>query len=131
MSNPNPKFTATLDDCEAYFAPDRDLRSKTWLGYSQQERKASFEQAKRDIRLSIGRDLYQTTNQADTIRDDYAVFEQAIYLLQNLSRAKENRAVVDLTRSKAERAEPDVGSVAICRQAQKWLGITRFKMARG
>lgn len=72
----------TVDNADTYFA-SRTIR-KQWLEYSPEQRKAAIEQAKRDLSRALGRPMKEDEPQfkyGDQTRDEYAVYEQAVYTL--------------------------------------------------
>lgn len=55
-----------------------------WAAYSAEQRKAAIEQAKRDFSRALGRAMDEDEAQyryGDRTRDEYAVYEQALYTL--------------------------------------------------
>ncbi len=71
-----------IDNANAYFST-RTV-GKQWLEFSTDQRKAAIEQAKRDLSRALNRPMRENENPyqyGDTTRDEYAVYEQAIYTL--------------------------------------------------
>lgn len=69
-------------NAESYFA-SRTMGAR-WNDYSTEQKEAAIEQAKRDLSRAIGRPMREDEPQyryGDTQRDEYAVYEQALYLL--------------------------------------------------
>lgn len=71
-----------VDNADAYFS-SRTM-GKTWAEYSPEQRKAAIENAKRDLARALGRPMREDEPQyryGDQTRDEYAVYEQALYTL--------------------------------------------------
>ena len=55
-----------------------------WAEYSTEQRRTAIEQAKRDLSRALGRPMRENEPQyayGDTTRDEYAVYEQALFSL--------------------------------------------------
>ena len=124
-------YTKTVADCETYYHPNNHLLSYSWRKYNANEKNAAFTQAKRELEVSLGREL-EDPDDDDTYRDDYAHFEQALYILENTPRQLEDgiAQVVDL--AKDENAENiDQRGVGISPQAKRFFAINVLKFVRG
>ena len=71
-----------VDGADAYFATR--TMAKSWKEYSADQRKAAIDQAKRDFARALGRPMDENEppfKMGDQTRDEYAVYEQALYSL--------------------------------------------------
>lgn len=124
-------YTKTVADCETYFHPDNHLQAYNWRKYNKNEKSAAFNQAKRELEVSLGRAL-EDPDDDDKYRDDYAHYEQSLYILENTPRqlADGIAQVVDL--AKDENAEKiDRKGVGISPQAKRYFAINVLKFVRG
>lgn len=124
-------YTKTVADCETYYHPNNHLQAYSWRKYNADEKNAAFNQAKRELEVSLGRDL-EDPDDDDVYRDDYAHYEQALYILENTPRQLQDGVaqVVDL--AKDENAEKiDRRGVGISPQAKRFFAINVLKFVRG
>lgn len=71
-----------VNGADAYFATR--TMGKAWTEFSADQRKTAIEQAKRDLSRALGRAMREDEPQyryGDQTRDEYAVYEQALYTL--------------------------------------------------
>ena len=71
-----------LSGATAYFKIH--TRFKVWNEYSSEQRERAIEQAKRDLSRALGRPMREDEPPyafGDRTRDEYAVYEQAVYTL--------------------------------------------------
>ena len=126
-------FTKTRTDADTYFRPDNHLNANDWRSYTTDERDAAFAQAQREIEVYLYRSLVDPASGA-TYRDDYAAYEQALFILQHTPRQKSTgiQAVVDLAEDSEDQDKtiPRRGTT-LSPQAQRFLGLNRVKMVRG
>ena len=123
-------YTKTIADADAYYATTNHVRSFDWANYSTDERTGALAQAKREIELFINRDVTDPAT-TDRFRDDYAIFEQALFILDETVRTttSENSAQMIETVD-TEQRERNYG-VTLCPMAQKYLARQRLKVSRG
>jgi len=123
-------YTKTITDANAYYATTSHVRSFDWANYSTDERTGALAQAKREIELFINRDVTDPAT-TDRFRDDYAIFEQALFILDETVRTttSENSAQMIETVD-TEQRERNYG-VTLCPMAQKYLARQRLKVSRG
>jgi len=123
-------YTKTIIDANAYYATTSHVRSFDWANYSTDERTGALAQAKREIELFINRDVTDPAT-TDRFRDDYAIFEQALFILDETVRTttSENSAQMIETVD-TEQRERNYG-VTLCPMAQKYLARQRLKVSRG
>lgn len=71
-----------VDNANAYYAAR--TMGKAWTEFSVEQRKAAIEQAKRDFSRALARPMKEDEapyRYGDQTRDEYAVYEQALYTL--------------------------------------------------
>ena len=71
-----------VNGADAYFATR--TMGETWKEFSADQRKGAIEQAKRDFSRALGRPMREDEPQyryGDQTRDEYAVYEQALFTL--------------------------------------------------
>ncbi len=126
-------YTQTAVDADTYFKPNAHLLGRTWSEYKPEEKSAALAQAQQELELYTGRQM-EDTNSGWTYgpRDDYAVFEQAVFMLQNLHRANMTggQRAVKLPKEDAGK-EPRQNDIGIAPMAQRWLGRHRIRAVRG
>ena len=132
MATPNEDFTLGITDADAYFGPESHVSHKAWNAFSPEERKAAIAQAKREVRQWLGRDLEDPSSVTAQIQDGYAVWEQALFILQNTDRTGRSGEKVTFNRVTRRRTDrSSINDVGLCARAMRWLGINRLKMERG
>lgn len=115
-----------LDNAKAYFA-SRTMGAR-WNEFSPEQHTAALEQAKRDLSRAIGRPLREDEPQyryGDATRDEYAAYEQALYVL--LRDCNPDRTgVVQPSADPDERQTPGhtlkTGNGSYSEEALAWLG---------
>ena len=118
---------------DQYFREGAHLRWKDWSAAGTKDREAALSQATRELELSVGRTMTEAASGwASGPRDDYAVFEQALYLIEELPRMRGQGVseVVDLGK-RGDTKERNVRDIGIAPMAQRWLGGNRLRAVRG
>ena len=125
-------WTKTVQDADAYFSPKNHVKAQSWKSFESDDKEAGFNQAKRELELSLGRDLQDPTSTTSKQRDDYALYEQALFILSNSQRqlGVGQSKVVDLDKQK-EGTQEDKRGLQIAPEASRYLGINRIKLVRG
>jgi hypothetical protein len=121
-------FTKTISDCNAYYQPDNHVKANKWRAFDDVLRNAAFVQAQRDIKVYLNRTLDDPLS-ADIYRDDYAVYEQALYMLENGNIQKTAGAskAVKIGRNEEHREDDNWLSP----QALRYMQMSMVKIARG
>lgn len=125
-------YTKTIADADEYYYPNNHIKSYSWRAYEPDEQEAALAHAKRMLEVSLGRDLEDPAS-TDVYRDDYAVFEQALYILDNVPRQKSNGidGVVDLVEDNKEGEALKRKPILICPEAKQFLAHNIIRFARG
>jgi hypothetical protein len=123
-------YTKTITDANTYFAPSSHVRALDWANYTTDERQGALTQAKREIELFIMRDV-EDPAASDRFRDDYAIFEQAMFILDQTVRTinSQNSAQMIETADSSERDR--YYGVTLSPIAQKYLARQRLRISRG
>lgn len=130
-------FTKTRADADQYFSPKNHIKALDWAGFDEDERDGAFAQAKRELETWLGRQLEDPTSGVTgrtdlTQRDDYALYEQALFILEKTPRTRPAGAAKEIT--DADEDEEDIvdrTGVTISPMARNYLQASRIKMVRG
>jgi hypothetical protein len=119
-------MSSSLSNAEAYFGAANHIKAPTWAAFEPEVKQAAIAQAKRvlnrqarveDIESELAVDM------AGGINPEYAIYEQALWLLSNLPMANADNsfAIVEAadpeTTSKARKAQV----AEISPEAIRWL----------
>lgn len=75
-------MTISLANANAYFAPGNNVRSDLWLKFTEEHRNGAIQTARRMFEHELHRKLREDeTDESLRHREDYAVYEQALWLL--------------------------------------------------
>ena len=117
---------SSLSNAEIYFAPTNHIRSSSWSKFNTENKQAAIAQAKRDLnrtcRVSdIETDLEHDDD--DFTNPEYAIYEQALWMLQNLpmANADESFAVVHAADPETDSNARKAQRVIIAPEALRWL----------
>jgi hypothetical protein len=123
-------FTKTISDANTYFAEANHVRSNDWSNYGETERTGALAQSKRELELFIGRDAEDPAS-TDRFRDDYAIFEQAIYILDETVRTSNSQNSAQMIETVDTEQRDRHYGITICPIAQKYLARQRLRISRG
>jgi hypothetical protein len=131
-------IAAKLVIADAYYATGNHIRSYDWNEYVDDEKKASLLQAEREIDAHLGIALeenYSSTSfpivDGSSFRPDYAVFEHALYLLENTARTRTAAGGAEMIESEEYQAEEKKMGLSISPQAVMFLKVNRIQVERG
>lgn len=131
-------IAAKLALAETFFDATNHIRAYDWAKYSDDEKKAGLNQAQREVDLYLGIDLdtdYDTTDWPITaypnFRPDYAVFEQAFFILDNTARTRSaSTGAKDIESEEYQQEERDTG-LGLAPQATRYLRMNTIQIERG
>ena len=115
-----------IDNANAYFKSHP--MGANWAEYSAEQKNSAIEYAKRELSRALGRALKEDEPQyryGDRARDEYAVYEQALYVL--LRDCQPNSTGVVMPSSEPDEAQPTAHTMAngkdhFAAEALRWLG---------
>lgn len=125
----------SIEGAQAYFGATTHHQAAVWAGFGLGHRRGAVATARRILTRGLRRALRDDEppyQEGDYLRDEYAVYEQALWLLINgqVADATGNDPVPILT-GKADAADTE-GPVALyAPEALRWLGVTSAAVIRG
>jgi len=123
-------YTKDITDANLYYAATNHVRSNDWSNYGTDERTGGLAQAQRELETFLGRDA-EDPNSDDRYRDDYAIFEQALFVLDNTVRTQGSTTGAQMIHT-ADTVERDrFYGVTISPMAMRYLAIPRLRIVRG
>jgi len=123
-------YTKTITDANAYFAASSHVRALDWANYTTDERTGALTQAKREIELFIMRDV-EDPAASDRFRDDYAIFEQAMFILDQTVRTINSQNSAQMIETADTNERDRYYGVTLSPIAQKYLARQRLRISRG
>ena len=127
-----------LTQADAYYGVANHIRSLDWGSYVENEQKAALLQAEREIDAHLGIALEENYSETSfpiseysSYRPDYAIFEQALYLLNNTARQRTSSSGAELIESEQYQEQERTIGVGIAPEAMVFLRINRIQMERG
>lgn len=127
----------SFGSAQTYFRTENHIRGAVWAQFGEPHQKAALAQAKRILSRALNADIEdETVDTGDyTYRPDYAVFEQALWLLENGVIANGAQSAPGFVASDPEKPDNarDSQQALIAPEAMRWLSGTgpRVVMARG
>lgn len=119
-------MSSSLANAEVYFAPTNHIKSAVWAAFEAEIKQAAIAQAKRILsRIARCADIeaFIATNAATGVIPEYAIYEQALWMLQNQPMAN-----ADGSFAVAQAADPETDNNArkaqiaeISPEALRWL----------
>lgn len=128
-------MSASLSNAEQYFAPDNHIKAAYWAKFDAPMKQAAIAQAKRELsRKAQVADIETDLELAAQANVEYAIYEQAIWMLLNMpmTNADESFAVPTATDPETESnaRKPQVAEIAP--EAFRWLVPTgNITLSRG
>ena len=121
----------TIDGARAYFT--NHVRHGEWEAFGLDQRKAAIEQAKRDLSRALGRAMNEDEASymfGDRTRDEFAVYEQALYTLirdaPEMGEAGNPVPSLSPDESTPARHALSSGAAKWSREALAWLGAKQL-----
>lgn len=128
-----------LEQADAFYAPTNSVRAYDWERNTTDERKAGLNQAEREVNLYLGINLEQSYSDTDfpiadmiNFRPDYAIFEHALFILENTARTKadSDSGAQEIESTDYQEEERNHG-VSLSPQAARYLQLNRIQLTRG
>ena len=123
-------YTKEISDCNTYFGATNHVQAYTWDQYETDERAGAFAQAKRELEVFLARDLTDPSS-SDKYRDDYAHFEQTLFILEKTMRTRQSETGAELIETVDTEQRDKYYGVTISPMAQRFLAMPRVKIVRG
>lgn len=117
-------MSATLTNAEIYFAPTNHIKAAFWGKFEPEMKQAAIAQAKRDLsRKAQVADIETDLELPDQANVEYAIYEQAIWMLLNMpmTNADESFAVPTATDPETESNARKTQVAEIAPEAFRWL----------
>ena len=133
-------ITEKLSQADDYFAAGNHIRYLDWGKYEDDEKKAGLLQAEREVNLYLGlnyslEDMYSETSfpisHCANFRPDYAVFEHALFILDNTARTNTSSTGFKMIESESYQEEERDTGVPLAPQASRFLQMNRIAIERG
>ena len=123
-------YTKTVTDANTFFGGENHIQANTWIGYTLTERTAAFATAKRELEVYLRRDLYDPSSD-DRYRDDYAHYEQCLFILEETRRTRESETGAQLVETVDSEQRDKYHGVTIAPMAMRYFAIPRVRIVRG
>lgn len=135
-------FDKTIDEkltqADEYFGEENSIRHYDWEVNSTSEKKAGLNQAEREINLFCGANFEEVYGSEDfpisgfeNFRPDYAMFEQALFILENTARRKTGTGGAMDIESEQYQEEERLHGVGLCPIAGRFLDLNGIQIDRG
>lgn len=138
MSYFDQTAAAKLTQADTYFGVTNHILHFDWAKNTEDERTAGLAQAEREINLYLGINLETDYNDQDfpisdfeNFRPDYAIFEQAYFILDNTARTRTSGTGAKMIESDDYQKEERISGVGISPQATRFLQLNRIQLCRG
>jgi hypothetical protein len=117
---------SSLTNAEVYFAPTNHIKSAEWAAFESDIKQAAIAQAKRILgRIAKCADIeaFIVTNAATGVIPEYAIYEQALWMLQNqpMANADGSFAVVQAADPETDNNARKAQMAEISPEALRWL----------
>ncbi len=126
-----------LEQANEYFDVENNIRHYDWEFYETEGKKAGLNQAEREINLFCGANFAEVYDDEDfpisgyeNFRPDYAIFEQALFVLENTARRKSSGGAGDIE-SEEYQEEERLHGVGLCPVSGRYLDLNGIQMTRG
>lgn len=135
-------FDKTIDEkltqADTYYGAANHIRHFDWERNTEDERKAGLNQAEREVNLYLGMDLAENYSDEDfpisdfeNFRPDYAIFEHALFILENTARTRASATSAQEIESEEYQEEERISGVTMSPQATRFLQLNRIQLQRG
>ena len=129
---------AKLVIAEEFYAVGNSIRAHDWAKVTDDDKAAGLAQAEREVNLYLGinlESLYDGTSfpisEQENFRPDFAIFEHALFILENTARTKGSTEGVRTIESKSYQEEERSEGVPMSPQATRYLRLNRLQISRG
>ena len=123
-------YTKDIADANTYYAETNHIRSNDWSNYTTGERTGGLAQAQRELEVYLARDACDPSAD-DRYRDDYAIFEQSLFILDETVRTLSSTTGAQMIKTVDSNERDKFFGVTICPQAMRYLALPRMRIVRG
>ena len=123
-------YTKTITDANTFFDASNHVRAFDWDQYTLEERTGGFAQAQRELEVMLRRELIDP-NASDHYRDDYAHYEQILFILDKTVRTRESETSAELVETVDTEQRDKYYGVAISPMALTYMAIPKVRIVRG
>ena len=119
-------MAADLQSAETYFSPMNHIRAASWARYSEEQKTAALAQAARILARATGlTDVVTEIESDEWVNPTYAIFEQALFMLQNLpmTNSDETLAVPEASDPTSESKARKADTRLLAPEAVRWLTV--------
>jgi hypothetical protein len=123
---------------ETYYGVNSHIRTHDWAKETEPDKKAALVQAEREIDMYLATDMDTVFDDVDwpqsgcpNFRPDYAIFEHALFILDETVRTKEGTDGAKAIESEEYQTEERDTGVGVSPQATRFLKMNRIQTARG
>lgn len=120
-------LVVTVEDADKYFSPDNHSRAADWKAIDEPTRRGALAQAVRELTSYTNRILEAPEPSEPVERDDWAVFEQALEILDRQPRQTATSKVKKIGKPQ----EDERRGFRISPVALSFLRIPRLRICRG
>lgn len=138
MSYFDKTIAEKVTQADTYYGATSHIRHFDWERNTSDEKKAGLTQAQREIDLYLGISLSESYDDTDfplsdfeNFRPDYAIFEHALFILENTARTKTSGDGAQEIESEEYQQEERTSGVTISPQATRFLQLNRIQLERG
>jgi len=127
----------SFDNAQLYFRAENHHKSAVWAGFGTEHRKGAIAAARRVLSRGLARAMRDDEAayvEGDRTRDEFSVYEQSLWMLENgqVADATGNDPIPVLTgRPDAAESTKGPGSDVYAPEALRWLGMTGGAVVRG
>ncbi len=124
-------------NADLYFS--EHVKSPVWMGFTDELREAAILSARRLLSRDLKRALDDNEpeyEEGDYFRDEYAIYEQAIYMLENnrvvsLNQESSPYPIAEAPHGPQQDSLPTKKPFIYAEEALRWLGVNGAAVVRG
>jgi hypothetical protein len=127
-----------LTQADTYYAVGNHINAHDWAKITDDDKKAGLLQAEREVNRWLGINLERAFDDTDfpiagaeNKRPDEAIFEQALFILENTVRTKEGTDGAEDIESDEYQQDEQTKGVGLSPEASRCLGLNRIQTSRG
>jgi len=131
-------ITAKLAIADTYYGVNSHIMAHNWADVDEDDQKASLVQAEREVDMYLGISLEDRFDETSfpisgfaNFRPDYAIFEHALFILDNTARKAEGTDGEGFIESDLYQEQERNTGVGLSPQATRFLGMNRLQVSRG